>query len=168
MTNTKTTVATVVVWVRETVFIFSKSIQNRFVLSESEFSIHFIFIILRLMLSEMPEHGLCAVLLDHVHHCPVCDQGDVCPDHVQGEIVSYPDTVTVGLSRQSKKIRSIFLSSGSSPACYIPAPIYLIDKIPIIMTSLKQKIIKMKTIHQSHSHLLDKPPLLTGDALVLL
>ena len=51
-------------------------------------------------LSEMPEHGLGAVLLDDVHRGPVSDQGDVSPDHVQGELVSNPDTVTLSLSSE--------------------------------------------------------------------
>ena len=55
----------------------------------------------QLGLSEMPEHGLGAVLLDDVHRGPVSDQGDVGPDHIQGELVSDPDTVTLGLTCQN-------------------------------------------------------------------
>ena len=47
----------------------------------------------------MPEHRLSAVLLDDIHRGPVRDQGDVRPDHVQGEIVGNPDTVTLGLTK---------------------------------------------------------------------
>ena len=52
-----------------------------------------------LWLSEMPKHGLSGVLLDDVHRGPVRDQGDVRPDHVQGELVGHPDAVTLGLTR---------------------------------------------------------------------
>ena len=47
----------------------------------------------------MPEHRLSAVLLDDIHRGPVRDQGDVRPDHVQGEFVGNPNTVTLGLAK---------------------------------------------------------------------
>ena len=55
-------------------------------------------------LSEMPEHGLGAVLLDDVHRGPVSDQGDVGPDHIQGELVGDPDTVTFSLLSEDNNL----------------------------------------------------------------
>ena len=89
-----------------TVFIFSKSIQHQLDLFIRIIYLHLTEMVKsqvqtessNLGLSKMPEHGLGAVLLDDVHRGPVSDQRDVSPDHIQGELVSDPDTVTLGLT----------------------------------------------------------------------